>query len=435
MDLALLGGEPVRRADWPAWPYACPETLRLVESVLRGTKWTLTGQSRSHARFDHEIRERWAEFVGTRFALPCSSGTAGLIMALEALDISLGDEVIVPGLTWVACPHAVCSVGATPVLVDIDAATLCIDPQAIRQAITPRTKAVLLVHAYCSVANLDVVLAVCHSAKLHLIEDCSQAHGAAWRRRRVGSYGAISVFSTHQSKLLSSGEGGLCCTDSEELYSRLQQARTDGRVYTSEIAPGNWMSVRRLGARQGRNFVMPEVSAALLVGGLRRLDGENERRSTNHAALGRRLDGIEGVSLVQSDPRTTQRAHWRLVLRIDTGSFADLGLARIGNAITAELGLPVEPFDTPLRANALYQPLEMPRINRRPDSADFAPERFRLPNAELVSGTCLAAPHFALLGSESDMEDIARAVEKVQRHAGALSRHASHGSAAPYGIA
>ncbi|MBN9499313.1 MAG: DegT/DnrJ/EryC1/StrS family aminotransferase [Alphaproteobacteria bacterium] len=433
MDLALLGGEAVRRADWPAWPYACPETLRQVESVLRGTKWTLTGQSRSHARFDRDIRERWAEFVGTQFALPCSSGTAGLIMALEALDISLGDEVIVPGLTWVACPHAVCTVGATPILVDIDPATLCIDPQAIRQSITSRTKAILLVHAYCSVANLDDILAICQSAKLHLIEDCSQAHGAAWRRRRVGSFGDVAVFSTHQSKLLSSGEGGLCCTDDEELYSRLQQARTDGRVYESEVAPGNWMSVRRVGARQGRNFVMPEVSAALLVGGLRRLDEENERRSNNHTELGRRLDGIEGVSLVQSDSRVTQRSHWRLVLRIDTASFADLELAQIGNAITAELGLPVEPFDTPLHANALYQPLEMAPISRRPDSVDFAPDRFRLPNAELVSGTCLAAPHFALLGSESDIGDIARAVEKVQRHARTLSNHVSHRAIVPYG--
>jgi L-glutamine:scyllo-inosose aminotransferase/L-glutamine:2-deoxy-scyllo-inosose/3-amino-2,3-dideoxy-scyllo-inosose aminotransferase len=354
-------------------------------------------------------------------------------MALEALDISLGDEVIVPGLTWVACPHAVCTVGATPVLVDIDPTTLCIDPQAIRQAITPRTKAVLLVHAYCSVANLDEVLAVCSLAKLHLIEDCSQAHGAAWRGRRVGSYGDISVFSTHQSKLLSSGEGGLCCTDSEELYSRLQQARTDGRVYASEIALGNWMSVHRLGARQGRNFVMPEVSAALLVGGLRRLESENEHRGANHTALERRLDGIEGVSLVQSDSRVTQRAHWRLVLRIDTASFSDLSLARIAEAITAELGLPVEPFDTPLCANALYQPLQMPRINRRSDSADFASDRFHLPNAELVSRTSLAAPHFALLGSERDMDDIARSIEKVQRHASALSDRELHGSKFSYG--
>lgn len=433
MVLALLGGEPVRRADWPTWPYACPETLRLVENVLRGTKWTLTGQSRSHASFDCEIRECWAEFIGTKFALACSSGTAGLVMALEALDISLGDEVIVPGLTWVACPHAICTVGATPVLADIDQATLCIDPNAIRLAITPRTKAVLLVHAYCSIANLDEMLAVCRSAKLHLIEDCSQAHGAAWRHRRVGSFGDISVFSTHQSKLLSSGEGGLCCTDSEELYLRLQQARTDGRVYTSEIALANWMSVGRLGARQGRNFVMPEVSAALLVGGLRRLDEENERRSTNHEALGCRLNRIEGVALVQADPCVTQRAHWRLVLRIDTAYFADLDLARIGDAITAELGLPVEPFDRPLRANILYKPLQMPRINRRSDREDFDPERFYLPNAEVVSNTCLGAPHFALLGSELDMEDIARAVEKVKRLAGTLARHASPASARAHG--
>lgn len=421
MQLAILGGDPVRRGNWPIWPRACPDTLSLVEKVLRGTKWTLTGQSKSPALFDQEIRERWAEFIGTRFALPCSSGTAGLIMALEALDISIGDEVIVPGLTWVACPHAVCSVGATPVLVDINPATLCMDPAAIRAAITPRTRAVLLVHAYCSIADLDQILEICRSAKILLIEDCSQAHGASWRQARVGSFGDISVFSTHQSKLLCSGEGGLCCTNNEDLYLRLQQARTDGRVYSAHIAPGNWMSVNRLGTQQGRNFVMSEIGAALLVGGLRRLDAENERRAANFDVLDRNLKNIEGVSAIVSDIRISRRAHWRLVLRVDLSAFNNLSLSLISRAIASELDLPVEPFDLPLNSNPLYQPTNLPRIRRRSDNADFLVDRFHLPNAKQISSTCLAAPHFALLGDETDMDAISTAVRKVQLYARELA--------------
>lgn len=415
MKLAVRGGEPVRRRPWPRWPVVTEDTRRVLDEVLDSTNWAISGQSLAPPRFDPEIRRRWADFVGIRYALPCASGTAALTIALEALELGPGDEVIVPGMTWVACPKAVYNLGATPILIDTDPDTLCMSPAAARAAITPRTRAIMVVHAYCSLADLDAFLALSEETGIPIIEDGSQAHGAMWRDRRVGSFGLISAFSTQQSKLLTSGEGGLCCTDDEALYVKLQQLRADGQVYNDTFNPDNWMWIRTVEGKPGRNFNLSEFNAALLLDGLSRLEAENELRRANLASLERFLEEVEGVRVIPCPKQVTKRVVWRLVLRIDRGAFGGSDVATIGHAVTAELGLPVEPIDMPFTHSPLYQPLKVARIARRPDAAEFDPSRFALPNALEQQRSCLAAPHFCLLGDESDMKDMAAAFAKVSR--------------------
>lgn len=420
MKLAIRGGDPIRRRHWPRWPVVTEDTKRVLGEVLDGTSWAISGQSQSPPRFDPELRRRWADYVGVRYALPCASGTAALTIALEALDLGPGDEVIVPGMTWVACPKAVYNLGATPILVDIDPATLCMSPAAVRAAITPRTRAIMVVHAYCSLADLDALLAISEETGVPIIEDGSQAHGAMWRDGRVGSFGLISAFSTQQSKLLTSGEGGLCCTDDEALYVKLQQLRTDGQVYNYTFNPDNWMWIHTVEGKPGRNFNLSEFNAALLLDGLSRLEAENEVRRTNLAALERFLEEVGGVEVIPCPEQVTKRVVWRLVLRIDREAFGGLDVATIGRAVTAELGLPVEPIDMPFTHSQLYQPLKVARIARRPDAELFDPARFELPHALEQQRSCLAAPHFCLLGDESDMKDMADAFAKVSKQSDEL---------------
>jgi len=420
MKLAIQSGDPIRRKPWPRWPIATEDTRRLLNEVLDSTSWAISGQSLTGPRFDRELRKRWADYIGVRYALPCASGTAALAIALEAMDLGPGDEVIVPGMTWVACPKAVYNVGATPILVDIDPETLCMSPEAAKAAITDKTRAILLVHAYCSLADLDAFLAISNDTGIPILEDCSQAHGAKWRDRRVGSFGLISVFSTQQSKLLTSGEGGLCCTNDEALFVKLQQLRTDGQVYADKVNPDNWMWIKTVDGVRGRNFDLSEFNAALLLDGLSRLEKENDLRLANLHYLESCLAKIEGVEIISCLQQVTRRVIWRLIFRLNRQAFSGNDMATIGRVITAELGLPVEPLDLPFTHSPLYQPMKVLRISRRPDAEQFNPKRFELPRALEQYDSCLAAPHFCLLGDNSDMNDIADAFGKVSKLSAAL---------------
>ncbi len=414
--MALRGGIPVRTRPWPQWPIADEHTVQLLRQVLGSRSWTLTGQSQSLAPFDRQIGCMWADYVGVRYALACSSGTAALSLALDALDIGPGDEVLVPGLTWIACPQSVVNAGATPVLVDIDPATLSMCPGAARATMTDRTRAIMVVHAYCSVADVDAFLQLSAETGIPIIEDCAQAHGAAWRGRRVGSFGLISTFSTHQSKTLTSGEGGLCCTNDHDVFVKLMELRTDGRVYAAEVSPENWMGVTRTGTTQGRNLVLSEVGCALLVDGLGKLDAQNRTREANLRRLGELLREVPGAGIIEPHPAVTSRTVSRLVIRLDLERFGGATLADVGRAVTAELGLPVEPLDLPLNAHPLYNPLALARAKRRDDAARLHPSRYSLPAAAKESARCLAAPHFCLLGNTEDVADIAMALGKVYEH-------------------
>jgi dTDP-4-amino-4,6-dideoxygalactose transaminase len=418
--LAILGGEPVRRAPWPQWPAASPGAIARVEEVLRSAKWTVSGQALMPAIFDREIAERWASYLGVRHALSCSSGTAGLAMALEALAIGPGDEVIVPGMTWVAVPQSVYNVGARPVMVDIDPDTLSLCPKEVERAISPKTKAVLVVHAYCGLADMDAIMALSKKHDLAVIEDGSQAHGAAWRGRQVGSFGHVSVFSAQQSKLLTCGEGGLVATDDPELHERMQYARMDGRRLSAGVSPDNWMSIEGEGRYQGRNFNLTEIGCALLLGGLDELDGQNDHRADTLAHLASALQKVGGVAITGGGRGTTRRSIWRLTCRIERSLLADVPARLIGRAVTAELGLPVEPIDTPLNRNPLYNPLKVPRIARRPDASNFDPTGYSLPNANSQYDRILALPQFALLAGRKDMNDIAEAFGRVFEQIAAL---------------
>lgn len=416
MRLAINGGNPIRQRPWPRWPIVTEDTKRLLNDVLEGTSWTISSQSLTPPRFDRELRHRWSEYIGVRFALPCASGTAALTIALAAMGIGPGDEVIVPGMTWVACPKTVYNLGATPILVDIDPDTLCISPVASKAMITDKTRAIMVVHAYCSLADLDAFTSLSEETGIPILEDCSQAHGSMWRDRRVGGYGLISVFSTQQSKLLTSGEGGLCCTDNEDLFIKMQQLRTDGRIYTEDINPNNWMWLRSVVSVPGFNYNLSEFNSALILDGLSRLEAQNDVRSVNLTHLEQLFHEVDGVEIIVPLEQVTKRAVWRLVFRIDPASFGGLDIATIGQAVTAELGLPVEPLDLPFTHNPLYQPMRDPRISRSPDAERFNPARFNLPRALEQHSSCLGAPHFCLLADRVDMHDIVAAFDKVSKY-------------------
>ena len=206
---AILGGIPIRANDYPSWPVWDDGERDGLQRVLDDGGWW-QGNGNVAGAFAAEF----AGYHGARYGLALTNGTHTLEAALVACDVGDGDEVIVPGMTFVASAGAALAVNAKPVLVDIDPDTLCIDVAAAEAAITPRTKAIIAVHVAGAAADLDALTDLCARRGLRLIEDCAHAHGTFWRGRGVGSWGDFGSFSMQRSKLMTAGEGGgLICND------------------------------------------------------------------------------------------------------------------------------------------------------------------------------------------------------------------------------
>jgi len=215
-QLALLGGEmsvKSEASDIFAWPIVTDRHEQVVLDVLRARKM-------SGIEITKEFEKTYAESLGRKYGLAYNNGTAAILGAMYALGIGLGDEVICPSITYWAPGAQAYSRGATPVFADIDPETLCIDPKDIEHRITPRTKAIVVVHYAGMPAEMDEIMKIAAGHNLKIIEDASHAHGALYKGRQIGTFGEAAVFSLMTGKALAIGEGGILFTDERKVYER-----------------------------------------------------------------------------------------------------------------------------------------------------------------------------------------------------------------------
>ncbi len=217
-----------------------------------------TGWISSAGTYVHAFESAFAAFCGTDYAVTTTNGTTALHLALEALEIGEGDEVIIPDLTIISCALAALYVGARPILVDVDAATGNIDPLKIEEAITAKTKAIMVVHLYGHPCDMDAILAIAKKHSLKVIEDAAEAHGAEYKGKKVGSFGDVACFSFYGNKIISTGEGGMLVTNNSAIAERAallkDLAHKPGRRFFHEV--------------KGYNFRMTNLQAALGLGAL-----------------------------------------------------------------------------------------------------------------------------------------------------------------------
>lgn len=423
--LALAGGEPVYRETWPRWPRADRGTELTVLEALHSGRWAISGCSTGTRPFERRFAAAFAAYHGLPYCVPTASGSSALSIALEALGVRRGDEVLVPGLTWVACASSVAAMGAIPVLVDVEPGTLCMSVEAARAAMTRRTAAIMVVHLYCSAADLDGFTALSGDSGIPLLEDCSQAHGAVWCGRRVGTFGRVGAFSMQHSKVLTCGEGGAAITADERLYDLMQQLRADGRRYSrGPVRPGE-MELEEAGDIQGRNRCLSELQAAVLLDRLTVLEEENRLRERNGELLGRLLEELGVARLLVRPPQLTARTYYHFCVRLSRDAFPDESSQAVARALTAELGVLAEPVDPPLNRNVLYNPLRSPRT-ALPDREQLDPGRFHLPEAERAHLECLTLPHPVLLSEEPAIYKVAEAFGKIARLRRQLPAEAVH---------
>ena len=238
-----------------------------------------------------QFEEEFARFCHARHAIGCASGTDALHLACRVLGIGPGDEVILPAFTFVATALGVTMAGARPVLVDVDPETALVDPEKVAAAITPRTKAILPVHLYGQLADMDALLEIARSKGLKVIEDAAQAHGAEAGGKRAGSVGDVACFSFYPGKNLGAyGDGGALTTNDDELADRLRLLR-------------NWGSRKKYHHEEpGLNSRLDTIQAAILRVKLARLEGWNQRRRELAARYDEALAGIPGIRPTRTDP-------------------------------------------------------------------------------------------------------------------------------------
>lgn len=429
-NLAINGGSPVRDAKtnpWPAWPVWDEKEEKAILEVLNSGVWSYNGPK------EVLFNKMFAEYTGTNYCISAVNGTVTLQLALEALGIGYGDEVILPGITWQATAATIIDVNATPVLVDVCEDTWCIDPKAVEAAITEKTKAIVPVHLYGSFADMDAILSIAKKHNLFVIEDCAHKHGGEWNGKKAGSLGDIGSFSFQLSKHLTAGEGGSLTTNNRELAEKMDALRNCGRrpegneyndvdkgagVYSDD---GNFI--------QSGNYRITEFQAAILIEGLKRLPEQNKTRDENGIYGNTLLADLPGITPMRRDERETNEAYFNFAFRYNKDEFKGLPVEKFREALEAEIGLTVDACYEPLNNCSLYVPLTKPARHKLNDNywEMIDPSRFILPVCERIykeESVCIH--HKVLLGTKEDMDLLISAIKKIYDNTEELQNVGAH---------
>jgi dTDP-4-amino-4,6-dideoxygalactose transaminase len=403
--LALFGGKPIRTRPFTQWPIFGKEEEKRLLRVLRSGKW-----GRLHGEEVAQFEKRFAAMHGCKHGIAVCNGTVSLRIALLAAGIQADDEVIIPPYTFVSTATAVIEANAIPVFADIDLDTFNIDPAAIRRAITPRTRAIIPVHFAGQVADMRAIKEIAHEHNLIVIEDAAHAHAARYQNRPAGSLGHFGSFSFQSSKNLTSGEGGIITTDSDAFAAACRSIHSCGRV-----EGGVWYEHHRIAG----NYRLSEFQGAILNAQLNRLEKQTEARDLNGQRLAARLAKIPGVYPQKRFPENTRHSYHLFMMRLEPLEFGAPRSAVL-KALQAE-GIPCSGGygyslpQQPLFKNKAFGPY-LPKSGAK---LNFA--KASVPNSDLLCREqCIWLEQSLFLGRAADIEEIARAFEKIHANRNAL---------------
>jgi dTDP-4-amino-4,6-dideoxygalactose transaminase len=404
-NLAILGGQPVRTRPFSPWPQFLAADAERVQQVIASRHW---GGYPMPSRYAAEFAERFAALHGAKYGLCVANGTIALIAALQAAGVRFGDEVILPAYTWDGTATAILFAGGVPVFADVDPDTYCLTAATAEKCITPRTRAILPVHLAMRFADMDGLTELAARHDLKIVEDCAHAHGGQYNRLGAGSIGHIGCFSLQESKLMTSGEGGIVITSDLRMFEHVQSQVNCGRASMTDQ-----FQQRVLGS----NYRMTDLQAALLIGQLDLWPEFQAKREAAAARLSTGLSNIRGVRALPAQTGITRSAIYCYVFQYRPerpGVSRDLFAA----ALEAE-GIPCDGrFYEPVYRSDLFfaTPENCPQLTK--DYSDI-----RCPVSERAAyEESLWLPQFLLIGDAQDVDDILAAVEKVMGHYDELSK-------------
>jgi len=317
-----------------AEPNLCGKELDYVIDAVISTWISSTG------KYILEFEDRFSKYCGVQYGVATSNGTTALHLALTALGIGIGDEVIVPDITFAATINAVLYTGATPVIVDIEQDSWCIDPKEIKRALSPKTKAIIPVHIYGQPCDMEQIMQIARENDLYVVEDCAEAHGAEYKGKKVGSFGDISCFSFFGNKVITTGEGGMCITNNKEYAERMKLYRDHGmskdKKYYHEVV--------------GFNYRMTNIQAAIGVAQLEKIDEILENRKKLENLYREKMKVIKGICLQKNDLADRKKITWIVTVYAYTKEIKEKCIKSM-----KQKNIDVRPFFVPLSQMEIYK--------------------------------------------------------------------------------
>ena len=381
---AILGGKPLRPEGPPAWPPAWEEVALAVKRSLDEGGW---GQYQGpNTRL---LTERLSSYHEVEFVELCCSGTFAIELALRAIQIGPGDEVILAGYDFIGNFNDVVAVGARPVLIDLDPDNWNLNPELIGGAISPSARAIIVSHLHGGVVPMKRVVESAREHGLQVIEDACQAPGAMVEGRKAGTWGDAGVISFGGSKLLSAGRGGALLTSSPEIRQRAQ-------VYCN---------------RGNHAYPLSELQATVLLPQLERLDQRNQARAAGVSKLAESLKSLSGLRLLENRAPSVFPGYYKLGFQYDSGEFDGLSREMFAQAAGAE----------GIEFNAGFRALSLCRSSRRFRKAS------ELSLATIADVNMLVLHHPALLSGDEAIDQITRCVHKIRTWADSIKRYCDKG--------
>ncbi len=340
------------------------------EELANVTKAVKDGWISSKGEFIGKFENEFAKYCGVNYGVATFNGTVALHLALAALGIKKGDEVLVPTLTFVATANAVMYCGAKPVFVDSHPDYWCINPQEIEKKITKKTKAIIPVHLYGHPCDMDPIMKIAKRHRLYLIEDCAEAHGAEYKGRKVGSFGDINCFSFFGNKIITTGEGGICVTNNKKLAYKMRILRDHGM----NLKKRYWHD------EMGFNYRMTNLQAAVGLAQVKKLDTFIGKGRKIARWYEEKLGDFAGKNLISLPPEMpwAKRVHWMYSILIENrfGVSRD----RLMKKLEKE-GIETRPLFYPIHSFSFYR-----KQGGFPVAEGLSKKGISLPNSVGLSG-------------------------------------------------
>lgn len=405
--LAISGGDPVHQTGWPSWPVWDKSAEEGIAEMYRTGEWY---RNNGH-NYCVDFEEKYAQLVGADHCLATASGTTALIIALHAMGVDAGDEVLVSPYTFIATYNVIFMLKALPVFVDSDPETFLLNPDKIEERITDRTTAILPVHIYGLPCDMDAINDVAARHNIKVIEDACQAWSTKYKGKNAGILGDLGCFSFQNSKHLPAGEGGAIVGNDEEVMDFCRSFHDCGRHY------GSITSLSRYPIR-GTNFRMQHVQALVLMSQLQRFESDARTRESNAAYLNEKLSEIPGIIPHRPVPGAEKAAYHLYPFRYKKEAFNNVPRDKFIQALRAE-GIPCnrgygkqnndDLIEDALTSRGYQRLFGKVRIDRwRAENV--------LPGNDQLAEESVIIYQNVLLGSRQDMEDIVAAISKIYEY-------------------
>ncbi len=370
-------------------PSISEEDVAAIAEVLR-SGWLTTGPKTA------EFEQAFCDYTGCSGAVALSSATAGMHLVLEALGIGAGDEVITPSMTWVSTVNLIVLVGATPVFVDVDRDTLMASPRSMEACLTPRTRLIVPVHFAGAPVDIEPIRKLAASKNVFLVEDAAHALGTQYKGERVGSRGT-SIFSFHPIKNITTGEGGMFCSDDPDLMNRVRRLKFHGLGVDAYDRQTQGRSPQAEVLEPGYKYNMTDISAVLGTSQLARVDAFNNRRAELAMRYRERLEQVDEI-LPLCDPPYSAKHAWHLfIVRLDTD----------------KAGLSRDDFMRELKRRNIGTGLHFRAVHlQKYYTESMGTRRGTLPNTEWNSDRICSLPLFPEMTFD-DVEDVVSTIKEV----------------------